>query len=413
MLQSERVYASAVLSNGLRVVYRPSDSPVAYCGLAVNAGTRDEPPGQSGLAHFVEHALFKGTEKRKSRHILNRMESVGGELNAYTAKEETILYTICLSEDAGRAVELLSDLAFCSQFPEAEIDKEREVILDEIRSCEDNPSEAIADEFENILFSGSEMGRLILGDETSLRAITSADCRAFTGAFYHPENMVFFFYGKVPWKKIMHLAEKYLGGMYATGCGIRRKRVTPAAVEPVRKKMTKELHQSHVMVGSRGYGLYDDKRMGLCLLNNLLGGPGMNSRLNVSLREKRGLVYTVDSVTTSYSDTGVFSIYFGCDHESAQQCLRLIYKELQVLRDKALTSSQLQAAVKQLKGQIGVSADHRENVALGLGKSFLHYNKYDSLPEIYDKLDALTSKQLLEIANEIFDENRLFRLIFE
>ena len=407
------IYTTRTLSNGLRIVYLPSDSPVSYCGLTVNAGTRDEEPGQFGLAHFVEHMLFKGTEKRKSWHILNRMECVGGELNAYTTKEETFLYAICLSDDTERAVELLFDLAFHSQFPESEIDKEREVIIDEIHSYEDNPSEALYDEFENILFRGSSMGHLILGEEANLRTFTSSSCRSFADTFYHPDNMVFFYYGKIPWPKITRLAEKQLGEVRSSNSGVPVRRKEPEKIEPVREKVNKGLHQSHVILGSRGYGLHDPKRIGLYLLNNLLGGPGMNSRLNMALREKRGLVYSVDSSITSYSDTGVFSVYFGCDHQSTQQCFRLIGKELQSLCTKALTSSQLHAAVKQLKGQMGISGEHRENVALALGKSFLHYNHYNSLPEIYAKLDALTANQLLEIANEVFSESRLFGLIFE
>jgi len=407
------IYSSTTLPNGIRIVYLPSDTPVSYCGLAVNAGTRDEQPGQFGLAHFVEHALFKGTAKRKSWHILNRMESVGGELNAYTTKEETFLYAICLSDDTERAIELLADMAFHSQFPEPEIEKEREVIIDEIHSYEDNPAEALCDEFENILFKGSSLGHLILGEEASLRTFTPATCRAFTGAFYHPENMVFFYYGKMPWTKITRLTGKYLGEKQRTKNEIQIRRQKPEQIEPERKRVNKDLHQSHVMLGSRGYGLHDHKRIGLYLLNNLLGGPGMNSRLNIALREKRGLVYTVDSTVTSYSDTGVFAVYFGCDHESRQQCIRLIYKELRMLCHKALTSSQLHAAIKQLKGQMGISSEHRENVALSLGKNFLHYNHYNSLPETYEKLDALTAHQLLEIANEVFDESRLFSLIFE
>jgi predicted Zn-dependent peptidase len=407
-----QTYSSFVLSNGLRMIYLPSASPVAYCGFAVNAGTRDETPGRFGLAHFVEHVLFKGTKKRKAWHILNRMENVGGELNAYTTKEETFLYSICLAEDTERAMELLSDLIFHSQFPEAEIEKEREVVLDEIRSYEDNPSELIFDEFENVLFKGNEIGHSILGEEANLNTFTSASCRSFTQAFYHPENMVFFFSGKIPFAKILRLANKYFLEMQ----GERQKakaRTSPGSISPVQEKINKELHQSHVMIGNRGYSLHDKKRMGLYLLNNLLGGPGMNSRLNISLREKQGLVYTVESGITSYSDTGVFNIYFGCDHESVDKCLRLTYKELKKLRDCELSSSQLSAAVKQLKGQLGVSSDHKENVALGMGKSFLHYNQYDSLPQVYAKIEAVTGSLLLEIANEVFDEKKLFRLIYE
>jgi predicted Zn-dependent peptidase len=407
------MYQHTTLPNGLRIVHLPSDSTVSYCGLVVRAGTRDEAADRSGLAHFVEHMLFKGTVRRESRLILNRMEAVGGELNAYTTKEETFLYSVCLSDDTERAIELLADLAFHSQFPEAEIGKEREVVLDEIHSYEDNPSEAIFDEFENILFRDSTMGRPILGTEASLRTFTSDVCRGFADAFYYPENMVFFFQGKTPWVKLIRMAERYLGEGRRAGDRTERARLTPAGTAPVRKRMNKDLHQSHVVLGARGYGLHEEKRTGLYLLNNLLGGPGMNSRLNLSLREKRGLVYAVDSSVVSYSDVGMFSVYFGCDRESVRQCLRLVHRELRKLRDRALSSSQLRAAVKQLKGQMGVAADQRENVALGLGKSFLHYNRYDRLPEVYAKLDALTANELLEIANEIFDESRLFELIFE
>jgi predicted Zn-dependent peptidase len=408
-------YSSFVLPNGLRIIYLPSVSPVAYCGFAVNAGARDENSGQFGLAHFVEHTLFKGTRKRKAWHILNRMENVGGELNAYTTKEETFIYSICLAEDTERAMELLADLVFHSQFPEPEIEKEREVIIDEIHSYEDNPSELIFDEFENLLFDGSELGHSILGEEAGLNTFSAASCREFTSAFYYPENMVFFYYGKMPFPKMQRLANKYFE-VNGTQCTVHEKakeREKPGIISSVCNKVDKTLSQSHVIIGSRGYGLHENNRIGLYLLNNLLGGPGMNSRLNISLREKRGLVYTVESGMISYSDTGMFDIYFGCDPESVEQCLRLTYRELKKLRDNELSSSQLHAAVKQLKGQWGVSGDHKENVALGMGKSFLHYNKYDSLPEMYAKIEALTPSRLLGIANEIMDEKKLFRLIFE
>jgi predicted Zn-dependent peptidase len=399
-------------SNGLRIIYLPSNSTVSYCGFAVNAGTRDENSRQFGLAHFVEHMLFKGTKKRKSWHILNRMENVGGELNAYTTKEETFIYSICLSEDIERAMELLSDLVFNSQFPEAEIEKEREVIIDEINSYKDNPSELIFDEFEDLLFKGSEIGHNILGEEETLNTFTSASCREFVDTFYHPKNMVFFFYGKTPFDKIIRLAYKYFLEKESVAVP-GRNRTTPGIIPPVKEKTDKDLHQTHVVIGGRGYSYHDKQRIGLFLLNNMLGGPGMNSRLNLSLREKHGLVYTIESGLTSYCDTGVFSIYFGCDHETKDKCLQLTYKELKKFRDVELSASQLHAAVKQVKGQLGVSNDHRENVALGMGRSFLHFNKYESLPEVYQKIETFTSAQLLEIANEIFDEKALFQLIFE
>jgi len=405
-------YSSLVLANGLRIIHLPSDSPVSYCGIAVHAGTRDEQLGQYGLAHFVEHTLFKGTEKRKVRHILNRMEAVGGELNAYTTKEETFLYTICLQEDTERAVELLSDLIYHSKFPEAEIEKEREVVIDEIHSYEDSPSELIFDEFENIVFAGSDLGHAILGDVESLQRFTSASCRDFVKRFYHPENMIFFSYGKTPFPKICRYAEKYLS-MNFQSVPSRASRRCQESISSETILKNKNLHQTHVVIGGKAYGLSEDKRMGLLLLTNILGGPGMNSRLNVSLREKYGLVYSVDAEVVSYTDTGIFTVYFGCDPESKDQCLHLIRKELKSLRDKQLSGSQLSAAVKQWKGQLGISNENKESVALRLGKNFLHFNRYDSLPQTYQKIEALTAEGLLETANEIYDEKRLFSLIYQ
>lgn len=404
-------YLFHTLPNGLRIVYLPSVSPVAYCGFAINAGARDENPQQFGLAHFVEHQLFKGTLKRKARHILNRMENVGGELNAYTTKEDTFLYSICLSEDTGRAMELLADLVFHSQFPEPEIEKEREVIFDEINSYEDNPSELIFDEFENLLFKGNEMGHPILGEKETLNTFTTASCRDFAGAFYHPENMVFFYYGKSSFNRIVRLAGNYFSEerpLFSPA----KKRISPETIPPVREKVEKELHQTHIIIGGQGYSYHNKQRTGLFLLNNILGGPCMNSRLNISLREKRGLVYTVESNLTSYGDTGVFNIYLGCDPELEHKCIELIDKELKKICTVGLSTSQLNAAAKQLKGQLGIASENKENIALKMGKSFLHLNRCDSLAETCEKIDALSSKQLLEIANEICREEKLFRLIY-
>jgi predicted Zn-dependent peptidase len=404
-------YSSFVLPNGLRIVHLPSDSQVSYCGFVVHAGTRDEQSGQHGLAHFVEHTLFKGTEKRKARHILNRMEVVGGELNAYTTKEETFLYTVCLQEDIERAIELLSDLIYYSQFPETEIEKEREVVIDEIHSYEDSPSELIFDEFENLLFAGSDLGHAILGDVKSLRRFKSASCRNFVKEFYSPENLVFFSCGRTPFTRIRRYVEKYSPANFSAAQN-RPLRRCPDTLSAKSIVQNKKLHQTHVVIGGKAYGMFDNKRIGLLLLNNILGGPGMNSRLNVILREKYGLVYSVDSEIVSYTDTGVFTIYFGCEHESKEQCLNLIGKESKRLRDNQLSGSQLAAAVKQWKGQLGISSDNKENISLRLGKTFLHFNQYDSLPQMYQKIDALTAENLLEIANEIFEEKRLFSLIY-
>ena len=405
-------YSSFVLANGLRIIHLPSNSPVSYCGFAVHAGTRDEQSDQHGLAHFVEHMLFKGTEKRKAHHILNRMETVGGELNAYTTKEETFLFTVCLQEDIERAIELLSDLIYNSQFPEAEIEKEREVVIDEINAYEDAPSELIFDEFENMLFAGNDLGHAILGEKESLQRFTSTSCWDFKNKYYNPGKMIFFSYGKTPFSRILRYVEKYSPATF-TPASNNLFRIRPEFLPAETRTKNKNLHQTHVVIGGKAYGLFEDKRIGFILLNNILGGQGMNSRLNVSLREKHGLVYTVDAEVVSYTDTGVFTIYFGCDPESLEKCLNLVNKELKRLRDSKLSGSQLAAAVKQWKGQLGIASENKENVALRLGKNFLHFNKYDSLPQTYQKIDMLTAEGLLEISNEIYEKEKLCSLIYQ
>ena len=407
----EKDYFSHILPNGLRIVHLPSASPVSYCGFAVNAGTRDEEMDEFGLAHFVEHMIFKGTEKRKSWHILNRMENVGGELNAYTTKEETFVYSIFMEEHFRRAFELLSDLVFHSQFPEQEIEKEVDVILDEINSYEDSPSELIFDEFENLLFDGHALGHNILGDEQSLLGFGSESGKSFMRRFYAPENMVFFSMGRIPFKKIVQMAESTLSDIAFPMAA--RNRTAPGELLPVSRQIHKDTHQAHVLIGGRAYSMHDEKRLPLFLLNNLLGGPGMNNRLNVSLREKNGLVYNVESNVTSYTDTGLASIYFGTDPKNKEKAIRLVYKELAKLREVKLTATQLAAAKKQVIGQLGVSGDNREGLFLGLGKSFLHYNRYDTLPEVFAKVEKLTAGEIREVANEIFAPDRLFSLIYQ
>ena len=404
-------YLTHTLENGIRLVHMPDKSPVSYCGFAVNAGARDEGKDEFGLAHFVEHMLFKGTEKRKVWHILNRMENVGGELNAYTTKEETFVYSVFMEADFGRAFELLSDLVFHSQFPQQEIDKEVDVILDEINSYEDSPSELIFDEFENMIFKGHALGHNILGTEATLMGFDSASGRSFLNRYYAPENMVFFSIGRNDFKKIIRMAEMALNGISFPMTHRERKASDP--IQAFTQQVSKDTHQSHVLLGARAFDMYDSRRVALFLLNNILGGPGMNNRLNVSLRERNGLVYSVESNLTSYIDTGVASIYFGTDPKHREKALSLVHKELTRLRDTKLTTTQLAAAKKQAIGQLGVSGDNREGLFLGLGKSFLHYDRYETLPEVFDKIERLTAEQLLEVANEIFDPKRLFCLIYE
>ena len=408
--RAEMQYNIHTLSNGLRIIHEPSLSKVAYCGFAVDAGTRDEAENEQGMAHFVEHLIFKGTRKRKAWHILNRMENVGGDLNAYTNKAETVIYSAFLTEHFGRALELLADIVFHSTFPQNEIEKETEVIIDEIQSYEDTPSELIFDDFEDMIFRNHPLGRNILGRPELLKQFRSGDAVAFTSRFYQPSNMVFFVLGNFNFQKIFRKVEKLLADLPLIV--VDNHRTPPPLYVPEHLVVHKETHQAHVMIGSRGYNAYDDKRTGLYLLNNILGGPGMNSRLNVSLRERRGLVYTVESNLTSYTDTGAFCIYFGTDPADVDTCLRLTYKELKRMRDVKMTSSQLMAAKKQLIGQIGVASDNNENNALGMAKTFLHYHKYESSESVFRRIEALTAEGLLEVANEMFAEEYLSTLIY-
>lgn len=399
-----------ILANGLRIIHQPSLSNVAYCGFAIDAGTRDELENEQGMAHFVEHLIFKGTQKRKAWHILNRMENVGGDLNAYTNKEETVVYSAFLTEHFSRAFELLTDIVFHSIFPQHEIEKETEVIIDEIQSYEDTPSELIFDDFEDLIFRGHPLGHNILGNPELLKTFRSEDAAAFTSRFYHPDNMVFFVWGNLDFKQVIRWAEKLLVDVH--GVTVDNRRTPPPLYVPERLTIHKDTHQAHVMIGSRGYNAYDDRRTGLYFLNNILGGPGMNSRLNISLRERRGLVYNVESNLTSYTDTGVFCTYFGCDPGDVDVCTRLVMKELKNLRDTKMTSLQLAAAKKQLIGQIGVASDNNENNALGMAKTFLHYNKYEASETLYQRIEQLTPEILLEVANEMFAEEYLSTLIY-
>jgi Predicted Zn-dependent peptidases len=404
-------YQSYTLKNGLRIVHKPLNSNVSYCGFIVNAGTRDEKSNEHGMAHFVEHMLFKGTQKRKSHHIINRMESVGGEINAYTNKEETVIYSVFLEEHYERAFELLTDLTFHSIFPPKEVEKEIEVILDEINSYEDNPSELIFDEFENIIFRDSQLGHNILGEEESLINFTPEKGNDFVRKYYIPQNIVFFSLGKTDIKKIVRLAEKYLSELYAPA--IDSTRIKPRLTTPTKNIIDKDTSQAHVMIGSKCYDLHDPNRRALYLLNNILGGPGMNSRLNISLREKRGYVYNVESSMTNYSDTGVFSIYFGSDKKNADKCIELIQKELKKLQETKLTTLQLSSAKKQLIGQISISGDNHENLALALGKNYLHYNHFNSLEETIKKIDNININDILEVANTIFNTDKLSYIIYK
>ena len=432
-------YNTYTLDNGLRIIHLPSDSKVVYCGYQINAGTRNEEPGEEGLAHFCEHVTFKGTERRKAWHILNCLESVGGDLNAYTNKEGTVYYSAILKEHIARAVDLLTDIVFHSVYPQAEIDKEVEVICDEIESYNDSPAELIYDEFENIIFKDSPLGHNILGTAEQVRSFKTEDALRFTRKLYRPDNAIFFAYGDIDFKKLVKLL-KTLNMEHGTLSFINSKTSeTPTAemeagdanhkvqsskfkvqskevqskVEGQTIVMQKNTHQAHVMIGTRAYDVNDSRRMPLYLLNNMLGGPGMNAKLNLALREHNGLVYTVESTMAAYGDTGIWSIYFGCDEHDVKRCLKLVRKELDKFMLKPLSEAQLKAAKKQIKGQVGVACDNRENFSLDFGKSFLHYGWEKNVDRLYEQVDEITAEQIQAVAKELFDKDRLTTLIFK
>ena len=420
-------YNTYTLDNGLRIIHLPSDSKVVYCGYQINAGTRNEEPGEEGLAHFCEHVTFKGTERRKAWHILNCLESVGGDLNAYTNKEGTVYYSAILKEHIARAVDLLTDIVFHSVYPQAEIDKEVEVICDEIESYNDSPAELIYDEFENIIFKGSPLGHNILGTAEQVRSFKTEDALRFTRKLYRPDNAIFFAYGDIDFKKLVRLlkksflseerrvkSEKFNSPEAQAQFNIQHSTFnTQHSFEGQTIVMQKNTHQAHVMIGTHAYDVNDSRRMPLYLLNNMLGGPGMNAKLNLALREHNGLVYTVESTMVAYGDTGIWSIYFGCDEHDVKRCLRLVRKELDKFMQKPLSEAQLKAAKKQIKGQVGVACDNRENFALDFGKSFLHYGWEKNVDRLYEQVDEITAEQIQAVAQELFDKDRLTTLIFK
>ena len=426
-------FHTETLPCGLRIICAQSATDVAYCGIAVNAGTRDELPDENGLAHFCEHLTFKGTHRRRAWHILNRMETVGGDLNAYTGKEETIYYTAFLKEHFARAADLLVDITLGSTYPQAEMNKEVEVVIDEIESYNDSPAELIFDDFENLVFRGHPLGRNILGEAGRLREFRSLDVQRFATRLYRPDNMVFFVFGRISPAIVRREVDKALkkvalslpeenetrqaltlqsntGALPIDDAAIGRSAVPEYIPQEI--VMHKDTHQSHVMIGTRAYSARDPRHLSLYLLNNILGGPGMNSRLNLSLRERNGLVYTVESCMTSYTDTGIWSIYFGCDPHDVARCRRLVVKELRKLASSPLDAKTLETAKRQIKGQIGISHDSFENVALAMGKRFLHYNHTQDIDALYRKIDALTPADLHTVAQDLFREDRLTTLIY-
>lgn len=406
-------YNTHTLANGLRIIHLPSAQPVVYCGYAVGAGTRDEELGrEEGMAHFCEHITFKGTERRSSMKILGHLESVGGDLNAFTNKEETVYHAAVLKDNIGRAVDLLTDIVFHSTYPQAEIDKEVEVIVDEIESYNDSPAELVYDIFENAVFSGHPLGHNILGTAEKLRRYTTADALRFTRRYYRPANSVFFAYGDVDFARLVRLLERantVTADEACCDCKQSAATLPPYVAQHIEHHM--DTHLAHVMVGTRAYDVHDERRIALYLLNNILGGPGMTARLNVSLRERNALVYTVESMAQSYSDTGLWAVYFGCDPKNVNRCLRLIRRELDKVMQRPLSDAQLRAAKRQIRGQIGIACDSRESFALDFAKSYLHYGWKKDVTALCERIDALTAADLQRVAQDLFAEERLTSLV--
>jgi len=404
-------YQTYTLSNGLRIIHKPDSTAVTYCGLVINTGSRDETEQEQGMAHFIEHMLFKGTEKRRSGHIINRLENVGGELNAYTSKEETVVYAIVLNEYFERAMELVFDIAFHSTFPQKEIDKEVVIIVDEIQSYNDSPSELIFDDFEELIFANHPIAHNILGKPEILEHYSTDDAVRFVRKNYKPEEMVFFVLGDLDFNRLIRMGEKYLKSENFIKESVVR--TSPTSYLPVRKEIDKNTHQVHFMLGNRSYNLYHPNRLGMYLLTNILGGPGMNSLLNLSIREKHGLVYNVESNYQPFTDTGMWSVYFGCDTENATRCEQLVLAELQKLREQPLSDNALRKYKLQLMGQMAISSEQKENFALSLGKSFMRYGKIEDLESVKKRIEAITAEDLQNIALEMYNPDQLSVLIYK
>ncbi|MDO4512022.1 MAG: pitrilysin family protein [Bacteroidales bacterium] len=392
------------LPNGLKLVHVPAAQRVGWCGLVVNAGSRDDYAGRHGLAHFVEHTLFKGTTHRRAWHILNRMETVGGELNAYTTKEGTVLYSVFPEPYLQRAMELIADLVMYSTFPDPEIEREKEVVLEEVASYRDTPSEAVYDDFEDLIFgTGSSMGHNILGSEAHIEAMGSADCSRYLKEQYVPQNMAFFYMGPADAAKVFRLAERYFATMHHSLC--RPERITPPVLDAQHKVVDIGSHQSHTIVGARVPGMRHEGRFALALLNNLLAGPGMNSMLNVLMRERRGLVYTVESSIASFTDSGLLEIYFGCEQCKVKKSLDIIAKAIDSLAQSPLSASRLDAAKRQYCGQLLVASQNVESMALGAGKSVLYWGKVSSVDDAVERIQAVTAEQVRQAAELLAPTN--------
>jgi predicted Zn-dependent peptidase len=404
-------YQLYTLPNGIRVMLKHTPSPITHCCFVVNAGSRDEAEHKEGLAHFIEHLLFKETERRSTNQILNRLEMVGADLNAYTTKEYTCIHASLLKQHLERAIDLFEDIIFHSTFPEEEMEKERGVILDEIASYLDQPEEAIQDDFEALLFKGHPIGNNILGTPETVVRLNTSDIKEFIAANYNTSEMIFAVFGDYSLSKITKLADKYFSNVPANHN--IKSRLMPGISSFGKQVITKPISQTHCIIGSRAYSSIHPNKNGLLLLNNLLGAGGMSSRLNLEIREKHGIAYTIESSYVPLTDTGMFSIYFGTDSEKADKAARLVHKELKKLRDQKLGTLQLHQTKQKFIGQIALAEENRMSLIISMAKSLLDFNYVDTLEQIFEKINAVTAEQMLEISNEIFDDKQMIMLLFE
>lgn len=403
-------YQLFTLSNGIRVIHQQVDSPVAHFGVIVNTGSRDEEEHEQGMAHFIEHIIFKGTRKRKAYQIINRIEDVGGELNAYTTKEETAIYATFLSENYARSVELISDIVVNAAFPEKEIKLEKEVVIEEINSYNDSPSELIYDDFEELIYNGHPIARNILGTPETLKTFNREKIKKFIRKNYHTHQMVICSVGKLSPKKFEKLVKNHFEMLPEKNNVIQR--VPFSGYQTKSIETTKDTFQSHFIIGTEAYKLDHPMRLPLILLNNILGGNSMNSKLNMSLREKNGLVYNVESNYTPYTDTGIFTVYFGTERSNLYKACDLVMKEFKLLRDQKMKHQTLEKAKKQLIGQLSIANEDREDLMLALGRSYLYFNKIDSFESVLEKISLITTDDIFTVSNEILAPQNLSKLIF-
>jgi predicted Zn-dependent peptidase len=404
-------FLTYTLPNGIRLIHKPTDSPVGHLGILINTGSRDEDPDEHGLAHFIEHSVFKGTKKRKAFHVLSRIEDVGGELNAYTTKEETILYSTFLAEFYERAAELLSDILFNSVYPEKELKREKEVVIEEINSYKDSPAELIFDDFEELVYDGHPIARNILGTPECIARFDRDSIIRFTANNYHTDQMVISSVGKINFEQLKKYIQRYFGFAETRTRLNGRKRFENYS--PNKRILQKDTFQAHCILGNVALEIMHPKRIAMVLLNNIIGGQAMNSRLNLALRERKGMAYNIESGYTAYSDTGLFSVYFGTEYENLEKAINIVLKEFKLLREKNLGSLQLSKAQKQLMGQIAISSENYEDLMLAIGKSYLVFNKVDTIQTILKKIEKVTPSDLMEVANQVLDEKRMSLLIYK